>query len=53
MVASQVQGSVNVIINTGYADVQANTNLTQRVLTGFALNPNVFAVVIIGLGVRR
>ncbi|HPE94027.1 MAG TPA: UxaA family hydrolase [Sphaerochaeta sp.] len=32
MVASQVQGSVNVIINTGYADVQANTNLTQRVL---------------------
>jgi len=50
MVASQVQGSVNVIINTGCADVQANTNLTQRVLTGFALNPNVFAVVIIGLG---
>lgn len=50
MVASQVQGSINVIINTGCADVQANTDLTQRVLTGFALNPNVFAVVIIGLG---
>ncbi len=50
MVASQVQGSVNVIINTGCVDVQANTNLTQLVLTGFTFNPNVFAVVIIGLG---
>ncbi|NBK22408.1 MAG: altronate dehydratase, partial [Spirochaetia bacterium] len=50
IVANQVQGTVNVIINTGCADVEANTELTQRVLTGFALNPNVFAVVIIGLG---
>nr|WP_319472981.1 UxaA family hydrolase [uncultured Sphaerochaeta sp.] len=50
IVASQVQGSINVIINTGCADVEANTELTQRVLTGFALHPNVYAVVIIGLG---
>jgi len=50
IVANQVQGTVNVIINTGCADVEANTDLTQRVLTGFALNPNVFGVVIIGLG---
>ncbi|MGE4453867.1 MAG: UxaA family hydrolase [Sphaerochaeta sp.] len=50
IVASQVQGSINVIINTGCADVQANTELTQRVLTGFALHPNVYGVVIIGLG---
>lgn len=50
IVASQVKGSINVIINTGCADVEANTELTQRVLTGFALHPNVYAVVIIGLG---
>ena len=49
-VADQVPSAVNVIINTGCADVEANTELTQRVLTGFALHPNVFAVVIIGLG---
>ena len=49
-VADQVPSAVNVIINTGCADVAANTELTQRVLTGFALHPNVYAVVIIGLG---
>lgn len=34
----------------GCSDVQANTDMTQRVLTGFALNPNVYGVVVIGLG---
>ncbi|MCD8339203.1 MAG: UxaA family hydrolase [Burkholderiales bacterium] len=50
VVASQVQGTKNVIINVGCSDVTANTEMTQRVLTGFALNPNVYGVVIIGLG---
>lgn len=50
VVASQVKGSVNIIVNTGCSDVAANTEMTQRVLTGFALNPNVYGVVIIGLG---
>ena len=50
IVASQVQGTKNVIINVGCSDVAANTELTQRILTGFALNPNVYGVVIIGLG---
>ena len=50
IVAGQVKGTVNVIINTGCSDVAANTELSQRVLTGFALNPNVYGVVIIGLG---
>ncbi len=50
IIANQVKGTINVIINTGCADVQANTDLTQRVLTGFALHPNVYAVVIVGLG---
>lgn len=49
-VAAQVKGTKNVIINVGCSDVQANTEMTQRVLTGFALNPNVFGVVVIGLG---
>lgn len=50
VVASQVRGTKNVIINVGCSDVAANTELTQRVLTGFALNANVYGVIIIGLG---
>ena len=50
IVASQVRGAVNIIFNTGCSDVQANTDMSQKVLTGFALNPNVYGVVIIGLG---
>lgn len=50
IIAGQVKGTVNVIINTGCSDVAANTEMTQRVLTGFALNPNVYGVVIVGLG---
>lgn len=50
IVASQVKGSVNVIINVGCSDVAANTEMTQRILTGFSLNANVYGVVIIGLG---
>ena len=50
IVASQVRGAVNIIFNTGCSDVQANTEMSQKILTGFACNPNVFGVVIIGLG---
>lgn len=48
--ASQVRGAVNIVFNTGCSDVAANTEMSQRVLTGFACNPNVYGVVIIGLG---
>ena len=50
IVASQVRGTVNIIFNTGCSDVAANTAMSQKVLTGFACNPNVYGVVIIGLG---
>ena len=50
VVAAQVSGTRNVIINVGCSDVKANTELTQRVLTGFALNANVYGVVVVGLG---
>ena len=50
IVASQVRGAVNIIFNTGCSDVAANTEMSQKILTGFALNPNVYGVVIIGLG---
>ena len=50
VVASQVLGTKNVIINVGCSDVAANTEMTQRVLTGFALSANVFGAVVIGLG---
>ncbi len=48
--ASQVKGAVNIVFNTGCSDVAENTAMSQKILTGFALNPNVYAVVIIGLG---
>ncbi len=50
IVASQVQGAKNIIFNTGCSDVAANTHMSQKVLTGFACNPNVYGVVIVGLG---
>lgn len=50
VVASQVRGAVSIVFNTGCSDVAANTDMSQKVLTGFACNPNVFGVVIIGLG---
>ena len=50
IVASQVKGAVNIVFNTGCSDVQANTEMSQKVLTGFACNPNVYGVVSIGLG---
>ena len=42
--ASQVNGAVNIIFNTGCSDVEENTAMSQKILTGFALNPNVFGV---------
>lgn len=50
IVSSQVKGTQNIIFNTGCSDVAANTEMSQRILTGFAANPNVYGVVIIGLG---
>ena len=50
IVASQVRGAANIVFNTGCSDVAANTAMSQKVLTGFACNPNVYGVVIIGLG---
>ena len=50
VVASQVQGAVNIIMQAGCAEVKGNEDITQRVMSGFAANPNVFGTVIIGLG---
>lgn len=50
IVANQVRGAVNIVFNTGCSDVAANTAMSQKILTGFACNPNVYGVVIIGLG---
>ncbi len=50
VVASQVRGAVNIVFNTGCSDVAANTAMSQKILTGFACSPNVYGVVIIGLG---
>lgn len=49
-VSAQVNGTVNIINNSGCAEVKGNEEITQRILLGFALNPNVYGVVIVGLG---
>ncbi len=50
LAAAQVKGTKNVIINVGCSDVKANTDMNLRVLTGFALNPNVHSIIVVGLG---
>ncbi len=50
IVSSQVKGTVNVIFHSGCADVRSNAELNKRMLIGLACNPNVYGVVIIGLG---
>ena len=50
IIAGQVRGAVSIVFNTGCADVEANTMMSQKILTGFACNPNVYGVVIVGLG---
>ena len=50
VVASQVNGSINVINNSGCAEVKGNEEMTQKILIGFAASPNVYGVVVIGLG---
>ena len=50
VVASQVNGAINVINNSGCAEVKGNEDMTQKILVGFAANPNVYGVVVIGLG---
>ncbi|MBQ2925573.1 MAG: UxaA family hydrolase, partial [Ruminiclostridium sp.] len=50
IVASQVQGSVYMPNSAGCAEAKVNEDMTQRILTGFAANPNVYGTVIVGLG---
>jgi len=50
VIASQVKGTVNIINSSGCAEVKGNEDITQRILTGFAANPNVYGTVVVGLG---
>jgi len=50
IVAEQIDGAVNVVISEGCGEVEGNVEITQRVLRGFALNPNVYGTILIGLG---
>lgn len=50
IIASQVNGAVNIIMQSGCAEVKGNEDITQRVVTGFAANPNVYGTIVVGLG---
>jgi altronate dehydratase large subunit len=52
VIASQVKGTVNIINSSGCAEVKGNEDITQRILTGFAANPNVYGTVVVGLDAR-
>lgn len=50
VIASQVQGSVNIINQNGCAQVKGDLKITMDILSGLAANPNVYGTVLVGLG---
>jgi len=50
IIAGLVQGAVSMVNQHGCGEVRGNLAITQRVLTGLALNPNVYGVILVGLG---
>ena len=50
MIAEQVPGTVSVVHQHGCGQLGADREQTLRVLSGFGANPNVAAVLVVGLG---
>lgn len=50
IIASQVQGSVHIINQNGCAQVTGDLKITMDILSGLAVNPNVYGTVLVGLG---
>jgi altronate dehydratase large subunit len=50
IIAENLPEAVSLVNQNGCGEVQGNRQITQKVLSGLAANPNVFGIVMIGLG---
>lgn len=50
IISEEVPGAVSLINQGGCGEVAGNLKITQRVLAGLVANPNVFGVLLVGLG---
>ncbi len=50
IIAGLVNGAVSLVNQNGCGEVEGNRKLTQAVMSGLAANPNVYGVILVGLG---
>ena len=50
IISGLVDGAVSFVNQNGCGEVEGNLRLTQEVLAGLAANPNIFGIILIGLG---
>jgi altronate dehydratase large subunit len=50
IIAENLPEAVSLVNQNGCGEVEGNRQITQKVLSGLAANPNVFGIVMIGLG---
>lgn len=50
IIAGLVNGAVSLVNQNGCGEVEGNRKITQTVMSGLAANPNVYGVVLVGLG---
>ena len=50
IMAENLPGAVSMVNQNGCGEVAANLKITQKILSGLAANPNVYAVLLVGLG---
>ncbi|MFC1837931.1 UxaA family hydrolase [Thermodesulfobacteriota bacterium] len=50
VIAETLPGAVSLVNQNGCGEVETSLRVTQRVLSGLVANPNVFAVLLVGLG---
>jgi len=50
IIAENLPGAVSLVNQNGCGEVESSLRITQRILSGLAANPNVFGVLLVGLG---
>ncbi len=50
IIAGLVNGAVSLVNQNGCGEVEGNRKITQTVMSGLAANPNVYGVILVGLG---
>lgn len=50
IMAQNLPGAVSMVNQNGCGEVELNRKITRKILSGLAANPNVFAILLVGLG---